>query len=163
MAIEFDGEFDVATPREDAYRVLSDVDRFAPLLPTYQSHEACDDGTVNVKVKVGVGKIRGSAIVNLELIESRPPESATYAGKGKIMGGAFNLTAAFDLMETGRSETKVHWRGALTILGKLVSLAGGLIRPVAKKEIQSLVDAIKQSLDSESHETGDRQSKTVKT
>jgi carbon monoxide dehydrogenase subunit G len=163
MAMEFDGEFEVATGRENAYRILSDVNRFAPLLPTYQSHEARDDGTVDVKVKVGVGKIRGNAVVNLELIESRPPESATYAGKGKMMGGAFNLIAAFDLVESAPNETKVHWRGGLTILGKLVSLAGGLIRPVAKKEIQHLVDAIKQSLDSESQKAGDRQSNTAKT
>lgn len=155
MAIEFDGEFKVATPREEAYRILSDVNRFAPLLPTYQSHEACDDGTADVKIKVGVGKIRGAAIVNLALIESHPPESAKYAGKGKIMGGAFNLTAAFDLAETGPNETNVQWRGGLTILGKLVSLAGGLIRPVAKKQIDHLVAAIKQSLDSGSQKTGD--------
>lgn len=163
MAIEFDGEFDVATPREEAYEVLSDVDRFSPLLPTYQSHELCDDGTSNVKVKVGVGKIRGTAIVNLKLIERHPPESAKYAGKGKIMGGAFNFNAAFDLVETAPNETTVRWRGDLTILGKLVSLAGGLIRPVAKKQIGQLVSSIKHSLDAGSQEKGDRKSKTAKT
>lgn len=163
MAIEFDGVFEVDTPRQEAYSVLSDVNRFAPLLPTYQSHEACDDGTANVKVKVGVGKIRGTAVVNLELVENRPPESATYAGKGKIMGGAFNLTAAFDLVENGPGKTKVQWRGALTIMGKLVSLAGGLIRPVAKKQIDHLVDAIKQALDAGPQEKGGRKSETAQT
>lgn len=150
MAVAFDGEFKVATAREETYRVLSDVDRFSPLLPTYQSHELCDDGTSNVKVRVGVGKIRGTAIVNLELVEHDEPVSATYAGKGKIMGGAFNLTAAFDLEECGPRETKVRWRGDLAIVGKLVSLAGGLIRPVAKKQIEQLVDSIREALDSRS-------------
>lgn len=163
MAIDFDGEFDVATPREEAYEVLSDVDRFAPLLPTYQSHEICDDGTADVRVKVGVGKIRGTAVVKLELIESYRPKSANYAGKGKIMGGAFNLTAAFDLEEKGSNATLVRWRGALTIFGKLVSLAGGLIRPVARKQIEHLVNAIKQSLDAESQEKGGQATKKAKT
>jgi carbon monoxide dehydrogenase subunit G len=148
MAVEFDGEFTVATPREEAYRILSDVEKFSPLLPTYQSHALCDDGTSDVNVSVGVGKIRGTAVVNLKLTEHDAPVSAKYAGKGKIMGGAFNLTAAFEL-ESGRpGETTVCWHGDLIILGKLTSLAGGLIRPVAQKQIQHLVDAIQQALDS---------------
>ena len=147
MAIEFNGEFRVATPREEAYRVLSDVQQFSPLLPTYQSHGLCDDGTSNVNVKVGVGKIRGTAVVNLKLTEHDAPMSAKYSGKGRIMGGAFNFTAAFDLEEIAPEETRVRWRGDLIILGKLTSLAGGLIRPVAGKQIQNLIDAIQEALD----------------
>jgi carbon monoxide dehydrogenase subunit G len=148
MAIEFDGEFTVATPREEAYLILSDVDRFSPLLPTYQSHARGDDGTSDVKVSVGVGKIRGTAVVNLKLTEHEAPVSAKYAGKGAIMGGAFNLTAAFNLESDRPDETTVLWHGDLIILGKLASLAGGLIRPVAQKQIRHLVDAIQQALDS---------------
>ena len=146
MAVEFAGDFVVATPREEAFAVLSDADRFAPLLPTYLSHESCDDGTSDVAVKVGVGKIRGTAIVNLQLTDARKPESAAWAGKGKIMGGAFNLTAAFELDELAPGETRVRWRGGLTIFGKLTSLAGGLIEPVARKQIQQLIDAIQNAL-----------------
>lgn len=146
MAIEFDGEFTVDTSRDAAYAVLSDVQKFSPMLPTYQSHELCDDGSCDVKVKVGVGKIRGTAIINLTLTESNEPVSAAYAGKGKIMGGAFNLLAAFDLEDAGDRGTRIVWRGELTIFGKLVSLAGGLIRPVAGKHIQELVDAIQVAL-----------------
>jgi hypothetical protein len=48
-------------------------------------------------------------------------------------------------------------------MGKLVSLAGGLIRPVAKKQIDYLVDAIKQALDAGQQEKGDRKSETAQT
>jgi carbon monoxide dehydrogenase subunit G len=146
MAVEFAGDFVVPTPRDEAFAVLSDADRFSPLLPTYMSHETGTDGSADVSVKVGVGKIRGTAIVHLQPAERRPPESAAWAGKGKIMGGAFNLNAAFDLDELGPDETRVHWRGDLTIFGKLTSLAGGLIEPVAKKQIQQLIDAITDAL-----------------
>jgi carbon monoxide dehydrogenase subunit G len=148
MAVEFNGEFAVPTPREQAFAVLSDADRFAPLLPTYVSHETGTDGSADVSVKVGVGKIRGTAVVHLQLAERRAPESAAWAGKGKIMGGAFNLNAAFDLDALGPRETQVRWRGDLTIFGKLTSLAGGLIEPVAKKQIQQLIDAITDALGS---------------
>ncbi|HEX2140403.1 MAG TPA: SRPBCC domain-containing protein [Woeseiaceae bacterium] len=146
MAVEFDGDFIVETPREEAFAVLSDADRFSPLLPTYLSHKSGEDGSSDVAVKVGVGKIKGTAVVNLRLVESERPNSAEWAGQGKIMGGAFNLTAGFDLDEIGPSTTRVRWRGGLTIFGKLTSLAGGLIQPVARKQIQQLVDAIRDAL-----------------
>ena len=101
MAIEFDGEFTVATPREDAYAVLSETQNFAPLLPSYISHELNEDGTADVKIKVGVGKIRGTAKVNLTLEESEAPIRAKYAGKGTVMGGVFNLVAEFELEDAG--------------------------------------------------------------
>lgn len=147
MAVDFEGEFLVATPRTEVYPVLADPQQFAPLLPTYLSHEARDDDTTDVKVKVGVGKIRGTAVVNLNLMESRPPDSASYEGKGKVMGGAFNLSAAFELEEPAPGKTLVKWRGDLVIMGKLASMAGGLIRPVAKKQIQNLIDAIQNALE----------------
>jgi hypothetical protein len=46
-------------------------------------------------------------------------------------------------------------------MGKLVSLAGGLIRPVAKKQIDHLVDAIKRALDAGQQKKGDPESETA--
>ena len=149
MAIEFDGEFTVATPREDAYAVLSETQNFAPLLPSYQSHELKEDGSAVVRIKVGVGKIRGTAKVNLKLEESEAPISARYAGKGSVMGGVFNLVATFELEDAGQGETRVKWHGELTMFGKLVSMAGGMIKPIAKRDIGRMIEAIQAALSGE--------------
>ncbi len=149
MAITFDGEFTVATPREDAYAVLSETQKFAPLLPTYKSHELKEDGSADVKIKVGVGKVRGMATVNLTLEESEAPLRARYVGKGAVMGSVFNLIAEFNLEDAGRGETRVKWQGELIMFGKLVSLAGGMIKPIAKKDIERLIEAIRAALSGE--------------
>ncbi len=146
MAVKFDGEFTVATPREDAYGVLSDMQKFAPLLPSYKSHVQNEDGSADVNVKVGVGKIRGAAKVNLTLEESEAPIRAKYSGKGTVMGGVFNLVAEFELEDAGQNETRVKWQGELIMFGKLVSLAGGMIKPIAKKDIGRMIEAIRLAL-----------------
>jgi len=161
MAARFEGVFTVDTPQEQAFVVLADAGRFSPLLPTYLSHELREDGTSDVAVKVGVGKIRGTAVVNLELSSSEAPRAATWTGKGKIMGGAFNLTAAFDLDDAGGGRTTVRWNGELTIFGKLMSLAGGLIEPIARKQIQELVDAIQSALSQNSESANVQQPGTA--
>ena len=146
MGIKFDGDFSVPVSREEAYSVLADPQKFGPLLPTYKSLEMEDDKTAIVKVKVGVGKIRGTATIALVLEEDDPPTRAAYSGKGKIMGGAFNLSTAFELEDTEDGGTLVKWEGELDMFGKLVSLAGGLIRPIAKKDIKRLIDALQAAL-----------------
>ena len=149
MAISFDGEFTVATARTEAFAILSETQKFAPLLPTYKSHELKEDGSADVKIKVGVGKVRGTGTVNLVRTQCRPHEFASYSGKGKVMGSVFNLLAEFELADAGAGETRVKWRGELIMFGKLVSLAGGMIKPIAKKDIARLIEAIRVALSGE--------------
>ena len=146
MAIKFEGEFDVTATPQEAYAVLSDTTKYAPLLPTYVSHELKDDGSADVTVKVGVGKIRGKAVINLTRVEANEPTRAAYSGKGKVMGGAFNMDTIFELEPRDDGGTTVKWEGSLNMFGRLVALAGGLIRPIAKKDIARLIAAIQAAL-----------------
>lgn len=146
MAYSFAGEFTIATSREEAFAVLSATPRFAPLMPTYKSHAMREDGSADVEVKVGVGKVRGTGKVNLMLEECVAPERARYLGKGEVMGGAFNLKAGFDLEELGPDRTRVNWEGELAIFGKLVSLAGGLVKPVAERDINKMIESLQIAL-----------------
>ena len=146
MGIKFDGEFSVTASPQEVYDLLADPQKFAPLLPTYRSLEVKDERTTDVTVEVGVGKIRGSAIVTLALEGEEAPRRAAYSGKGKLMGSAFNMLTSFDLEPLADGGTRVKWAGDLSMFGKLVALAGGLIRPIAKKDIQRLVDAIQAAL-----------------
>lgn len=149
MAFNFDGEFTVATSREEAYAILSRTEKFAPLLPTYRSHEINEDGSADVILNVGVGKVRGTGTVTLVLTESVQPDRARYEGKGKVMGGVFNLNAGFDLEDAGGGETLVKWDGELVIFGKLMSMAGGMIKPIANRDIATLIEAIRIALGGE--------------
>lgn len=146
MSIRFEGEFTVPVSREETYALLSDPRKFAPLLPTYKSIEVRDDRTADVTVAVGVGKVRGSAVITLTLEGELPPSRAAYSGKGKLMGSAFDMGTSFDLLPADGGGTVVKWVGDLAMFGKLVALAGGLIRPLAKKDIERLVGAIQSAL-----------------
>jgi carbon monoxide dehydrogenase subunit G len=146
MAYSFNGDFTVATSRDDVFALLSQTQKFAPLLPSYKSHSLNEDGSTDVEVKVGVGKIRGTGKVNLVLEESQEPVHARYQGKGQVMGGAFNIVAAFELEDLGSGRTRVNWHGELSMFGKLVSLAGGLVKPVAERDINQMIEALQAEL-----------------
>ncbi len=65
------------------------------------------------------------------------------------MGSVFNLAAEFNLEDAGSGETRVQWQGELIMFGKLVSMAGGMIKPIAKKDIARLIEAIRVAISGE--------------
>ena len=145
MSIRSNGEFVVPGAREDVHAFLTDPNKFAPLLPDFKSLEIEDDKSFVVKLRVGVSNIRGTARVRLQLAENHPPERAVFTGSGKLPGGAAELTAQFDLDEAG-SGTRVRWQGEAQIMGKIASIAGGLLEPLAQKNLQRLIDGIQGAL-----------------
>ncbi len=145
MAITQSGEFVVGKRREEVFTFLTDPNRFAPLLPDFEGLTVHDANRATVNVKVGVAHIRGTAKVQLELAESERPSRALYRGKASVAGGTASLVAAFDLEESGGG-TRVRWKGEAQLFGPLISVAGGLLEPLAKKNIQRLIDGLQQAL-----------------
>lgn len=145
MAIVFGGEFTVPRKQEEVYDFLTDPNKFCPLLPDFQGMSVDDDGYFTVKMKVGISHIRGTAEVKLHLAEAKRPQRAVFQGKGSLVGGSMNLTATFDLAEAGEG-TRVAWKGEAQIFGRLISVAGGLLEPLAKKNVQKLIDGLQAAL-----------------
>ena len=145
MAIKFSGEFEVKRTPEEVYDFLTDPNKFAPLLPDYQGMSVQDATHFTVKVNVGISYIKGVADVKMELAEAERPKRAQYKGNGSVAGGNVSLVAGFDLSanETG---TKVGWQGDAQIFGRLTSVAGGLLEPLGKKQVQKLIDGLQKAL-----------------
>src|SRR6266853_60509 len=145
MAIRFSGEFEVKKKPEEVYDFLTDPDRFAALLPEFQSLLVRDSTHFAVKVNVGISYIKGSADVKMELAEADRPRRAQYKGQGAVAGGSVTMVAGFDLAGTALG-TKVNWQGEAQIFGRLASVAGGLLEPLGKKQIQKLIDGLQSAL-----------------
>jgi uncharacterized protein len=157
MAIKFSGEFAVKKNPEEVYDFLTDPNRFAALLPDFQNLIVQDATHFNLKVDVGVSYIKGSADVKIELAEADRPRRAQYKGRGAVAGGNVTMVAAFDLLPIadGGADgivlqtvlgTKVNWQGEAQIFGRLASVAGGMLEPLGKKQIQKLIDALQSAL-----------------
>jgi uncharacterized protein len=146
MAIKLGGEFEVKRTSEEVYDFLTDPHQFAPLLPEFQGILVADGNHFTVRLNVGISYIKGTADVRLELTESERPKRAQYLGQGTLPGGNLSLRAGFDLAPVGDG-TKVAWQGEAQVFGRLASLAGGLLAPLAKKNVQKLIDGLRVALD----------------
>ncbi|HEV2387884.1 MAG TPA: SRPBCC domain-containing protein [Candidatus Acidoferrales bacterium] len=145
MEFTFAGSFDTSRKPAEVYAFLADPRRFAPLLPDFESVEAAAGGDYTVKLRVGISHIWGTAAIRLRVAEADPPRHAAYEGKGDIPGGVAVLRAGFDLEPAGAG-SRVNWTGRAQISGKLLSLAGGLLEPLARKNLEKLIEGLKAAL-----------------
>ena len=56
------------------------------------------------------------------------------------------VKAGFDLKPEGTG-TRVHWQGEAQVFGRLASMAGGLLEPLGKKNVQKLIAGLQAALD----------------
>ena len=63
----------------------------------------------------------------------------------KVKGGKVAMTAGFDLAPAGTG-TKVVWQGEAQVFGALASVAGGLLEPLGRKNVQKLIDGLQTAL-----------------
>jgi len=145
MAIKFGGEFEIKRTPEEVYDFLTDPKKFAPLLPDFQGMTQQDATHFTVKVNVGISYIKGAADMKMELTQAERPMRAQYKGQGSAANGKVAMTAGFDLTSAG-SGTKVAWQGEAQVFGALASVAGGLLEPLGKKNVQKLIDGLQTAL-----------------
>ena len=147
MAIKFAGDFEVKRTLEEVHDFLVDPNKFAALLPDFRGLSVQDATHFTVKVNVGISYIKGVAEVKMELAQAERPKGAQYKGQGSVAGGNVALTAGFDLSPLdGDGGTKVAWQGEAQIFGRLTSMAGGLLEPLGKKQVQKLIDGLQAAL-----------------
>jgi carbon monoxide dehydrogenase subunit G len=149
MAIKFSGEFEVKKQPDEVYDFLTDPSKFAPLLPEFQGVAVQDPAHFTVKVNVGISYIKGTAEVKMELAEGERPRRAQYKGQGTVAGGNVTMVASFDLAPgpaPNNGGTKVNWQGEAQVFGRLTSVAGGLLEPLGKKQIQKVIDGLQAAL-----------------
>ena len=91
--------------------------------------------------------------MKMELAEADHPKRAQYKGQGNVAGGGATLVAGFDLAPTPTG-TKVAWQGEAQVFGRLTSVAGGLLEPLGKKQIQKLIDGLQHALQNSKESKG---------
>jgi carbon monoxide dehydrogenase subunit G len=140
-------EFRVDVPVEDAWRVLTDVERIAPCMPGAQLQEVEGDefrGIVKVKVGPITAQYKGKAQFT-EMDEGS--HRAVIRAEGRDTRGQGNasatVTAALVPDATG---TRVTIDSDVTITGKVAQFGRGVIADVSSKLLAQFVDNLERDV-----------------
>ena len=142
--MDLNNTFEVARPIEEAWAVLTDLERIAPCLPGAQLTEVeGDDYRGFVKVKVGPITAQFKGVANF-VERNDSDHRAVLSGKGRDTRGAGNASALITakLEPVSDSITRVNVDTDMKITGKFAQFGRGVMADVSA----ALMDQFAQNL-----------------
>jgi len=145
--MELTNTFTVSVPVEDAWAVLTDVERIAPCLPGAQLQEIEGDefrGIVKVKVGPITAQYKGKAIFK-EKDDTAHKAVLEASGRDTRGQGNANATITAVLVPAGEG-TEVTVTTDLTVTGKVAQFGRGVLADVSSKLLGQFVDNLEQTV-----------------
>ena len=135
-------EFTVPVPVDDAWRILTDVERIAPCLPGAQLQEIEGD-TYRGIVKVKVGPIQAQFKGQASFVEQdHVAHRVVLKGEGRDTTGKGNAAALIsaELTSLTASSTSVKVLTDLSITGKVAQFGRGAMADISDKLLAQFVE-----------------------
>lgn len=136
-------EFSVPVPVDEAWAVLTDLERVAPCMPGFELQEVDGDeyrGVVKVKVGAMVAQYKGVASFR-ELDEA--DHRVVVRAEGREMRGQGNAAATVTAtLEPADGGTRVRMHTDLKITGKVAQFGRGVLADVSSKLLGQFAEAL---------------------
>lgn len=146
-------EFTVNRPIEEAWPLITDVERIAPCLPGAELQEV-EGETYRGVVKVKLGAISSQFKGEAHFIE-RDDENyrAVIKGTGRDTGGRGNASAEITAQAESLSptSTRVAVTTDLHITGKVAQFGRGIMADVSSKLMAQFADNLNEMIDEQGH------------
>ncbi|MGH9117782.1 MAG: SRPBCC family protein, partial [Acidimicrobiales bacterium] len=145
--MELTNEFRVDVPVDEAFRVLTDVERIAPCMPGAQLQEIEGEeyrGIVKVKVGPITAQYKGAArFVDRDDAAHR----AVLRAEGRDTRGQGNANATITAsLEADGDGTRVTVVTDLTITGRVAQFGRGVMADVSSKLLNQFVDCLEHQV-----------------
>ena len=139
--MDLNHKFTVEVPVEDAWRILTDVERIAPCLPGAQLQEIEGD-TYRGAVKVKVGPIQAQFKGQASFVERDDvAHKVVLKGEGRDIGGKGNASALItaELTSLTETSTSVTVNTDLSVTGKVAQFGRGAMADISDKLLAQFV------------------------
>ena len=139
--MDLNHQFTVAVPVEDAWRILTDVERIAPCLPGAQLQEI-EGETYRGVVKVKVGPIQAQFKGQASFIErDDAAHKVVLKGEGRDTTGKGNAAAVItaEMTAVDASNTSVTVNTDLSVTGKVAQFGRGAMADISDKLLAQFV------------------------
>ncbi len=133
MELEFSGSPSIKAPRALIWSRLLDPQALAACTPGVESVEVADGTHWQVVSGIGVGTLKFSFTMDVELSQLREQESAQMTARGKAAGSAVEVNTGIIVREGTAGETILSWRATAQISGLLARAGAPLLESAVKK------------------------------
>lgn len=141
--------FTLSAPQEQVWSFITDPQKVAKCIPGCEGAEEKERGKYAAAINVKVGPIRTTFHLDIEQTEQRPPEFASYLGKGEEGSRASRISSVstLALRSLSVSSTEVTYTSDINITGRLGKFGGGMMQKIADSIGEEFVGALKGRLE----------------
>lgn len=142
--------FALSAPQERVWSFITDPQKVAQCIPGCEGAEEKERGKYAAAINVKVGPIRTTFHLDIEQTEQRPPEFASYLGKGEEGSRASRVSSVstLALKSLSANSTEVTYTSDINITGRLGKFGGGMMQKIADSIGEEFVAALKGRLES---------------
>jgi carbon monoxide dehydrogenase subunit G len=142
--------FTLSAPQERVWSFITDPREVAQCIPGCEGAVEKERGKYSAAITVKVGPIRTTFNLDIEQTEQRPPEFASYMGKGEEGSRASRISSVsmLELKPLSVSSTEVTYTSDINITGRLGKFGGGMMQKIADGIGDEFVAALKGRLES---------------
>jgi carbon monoxide dehydrogenase subunit G len=147
LNLKLSGSVTLPGTAEQAWALLTDPRRLAPLLPGCERLEPDGPGRYKATVKFGVAAISGKYAGSLEYSRMKPPRSLVLKLDGRGLPGFVQGQASIELLRKG-SGTEVRYSGEAQVGGMIATVGQRLLEAAARKIVQQFFSSAAAQLES---------------
>jgi carbon monoxide dehydrogenase subunit G len=154
--MHFEGQQTINAPIEKVYAHVLDPNKVAECAPGFKSMEILGPDHYKPTIAVGVGAVKATFTLDVQVGERNHPSHAAMTGRGQAAGSAVEMRAAMDLAAQSESATIMNWTADVIVSGTLASVGARLMEGTAHKLTARFFDCLRQKLEApESVAAGD--------
>lgn len=141
--------FALSAPQEQVWSFITDPQKVAQCIPGCEGAEEKEQGKYAAAINVKVGPIRTTFHLEIEQTEQRPPEFASYLGKGEEGSRASRISSVstLALKPLSVNSTEVTYTSDINITGRLGKFGSGMMQKIADSIGEEFVAALKGRLE----------------
>jgi len=149
VKLQYNGEEQIPAAPDHVWTFVTDPEKVGRCFPDVLDVAVEDATHFDAVVHVGVGPVRGTFKLKVELM----PDAAKRRLDMKITGGGFgsavDMTAAAELVEAGAGATALKWSGEAVARGPVAAVGGRVLDAQAKKLISQTFATVRERLAAE--------------
>ena len=147
MALHFEGTQQIKAPQDKVWQFVLDPNKVAECAPGFKSMEILADDHFKPTLAVGVGAVKATFTLDVQLEDVTPQAHAAMRGRGNAVGSAVDMKAAMDLKPVSADETTMDWTADVNVNGTIASVGARLLEGTARKLTAQFFDCFRQKLE----------------
>jgi carbon monoxide dehydrogenase subunit G len=149
MALHFEGTQQIKAPAEKVWQFVLDPNKVAECAPGFKSMEILADDHFKPTITVGIGAVKATFTLDVQLEDVTPQSHAAMRGRGNAAGSAVDMKAAMDLKPVSAEETTMDWTADVNVSGVIASVGARLMEGTAHKLTAQFFDCFRQKLEAQ--------------